>query len=68
VAFEDSENGVKAAKAAGLWCVAVPAGLTLGMDFSQADVVLGSMSEMPLEELLKRLVSTTEWPASGRRD
>jgi HAD superfamily hydrolase (TIGR01509 family) len=56
VAFEDSENGVKAAKAAGLWCVAVPAELTLGMDFSQADLVLGSMSEMPLHELLDRLV------------
>lgn len=58
VAFEDSENGVKAARAAGLWCVAVPAGLTLGMDFSQADLVLGSMSEMPLHVLLNRLLST----------
>jgi HAD superfamily hydrolase (TIGR01509 family) len=55
VAFEDSQNGVKAAKAAGLWCVAVPAELTLGMDFSEADLVLGSMSEQPLQELLDRL-------------
>jgi HAD superfamily hydrolase (TIGR01509 family) len=55
VAFEDSENGVKAARAAGLYCVAVPAELTMGMDFSLADVRLGSMAEMPLEELLRQL-------------
>jgi HAD superfamily hydrolase (TIGR01509 family) len=55
VAFEDSQNGLLAARAAGLWCVAVPAELTMGMDFSQADIVLGSMSQVPLEELLRRL-------------
>lgn len=55
VAFEDSQNGLLAARAAGLWCVAVPAPLTVDMDFSQADIVLGSMSEVPLKELLSRL-------------
>jgi len=55
VAFEDSENGVKAAKAAGLHCVAVPAQLTMNMDFSLADLRIGSMSEVPLVKLLQKL-------------
>jgi len=52
VAFEDSANGIAAAKAAGLRCVAVPNALTAGMDLSQADVRLGSLAETPLERLL----------------
>ena len=52
VAFEDSMNGIAAAKAAGLLCVAVPNALTAGMDLSGADVRLGSLTETPLEELL----------------
>ena len=55
VAFEDSENGVRAAKAAGLYCVAVPAELTMNMDFSLADVRLTSMSDIPLPDLLNQL-------------
>ena len=52
VAFEDSTNGITAAKAAGLWCVAVPNALTAGMDLSQADVRVASLAETPLERLL----------------
>jgi len=52
VAFEDSRNGVAAAKDAGLLCVAVPNALTAGMDLSGADVRLSSLAEMPLERLL----------------
>lgn len=52
VAFEDSKNGIAAAKAAGLRCVAVPNALTAGMDLSQADVRLGSLADTPLAELL----------------
>jgi len=55
VAFEDSVNGIAAAKAAGLLCVAVPNALTAGMDLSQADVKLDSLAETPLAELLARL-------------
>jgi HAD superfamily hydrolase (TIGR01509 family) len=55
VAFEDSENGVRAAKAAGLWCVAVPAPLTADMDFTLADLRVGSLAELSLAELLARL-------------
>lgn len=52
VAFEDSANGIAAAKDAGLLCVAVPNALTAGMDLSRADLRLTSLSETPLERLL----------------
>ena len=52
VAFEDSLNGIAAAKDAGLLCVAVPNALTAGMDLSRADLRLGSLAEKPLERLL----------------
>jgi len=44
LAVEDSVNGVRSAKAAGMVCVAVPvSGVTDGFD--EADLVLGSMAE-----------------------
>jgi len=52
VAFEDSTNGIAAAKAAGLLCVAVPNALTAEMDLSLADHRLASLAESPLERLL----------------
>ena len=52
VAFEDSRNGIAAAKDAGLLCVAVPNALTAGMDLLRADLRLSSLAEMPLERLL----------------
>lgn len=58
VAFEDSPNGVAAAKTAGLRCVAIPNVLTEGLDLTQADVRLRTLAEMPLEELLRRVTST----------
>jgi beta-phosphoglucomutase-like phosphatase (HAD superfamily) len=55
VAFEDSANGIAAAKDAGLLCVAVPNALTAGMDLSRADLRLGSLAETPLESVLALL-------------
>ncbi len=46
VIFEDSENGVAAAVAAGACCVAVPAEVTQGQDFSEADLRIGSLNEV----------------------
>ncbi len=46
VAIEDSVNGVRAAKAAGMAAVAVPSGLTAGMDFSHADLVVASCLDL----------------------
>jgi len=55
VAIEDSVNGLRAAKAAGLYGVAVPNPLTAFMDFGEADLVLPSLAEQPLREWLGRL-------------
>ncbi len=51
VAVEDSVHGVSAARAAGLRAVAVPSSLTDGMDFSHADLVVGSCSELSVDLL-----------------
>jgi HAD superfamily hydrolase (TIGR01509 family) len=48
LAVEDSPNGVAAAKAAGLRCVAVPNGITAALDFSAADLVVESLAECSL--------------------
>jgi HAD superfamily hydrolase (TIGR01509 family) len=55
IALEDSPNGVRAAKAAGLFCVAVPNPLTNHLSLSQADLQLGSLAELPLEQLLSKV-------------
>jgi HAD superfamily hydrolase (TIGR01509 family) len=51
IAVEDSGIGVRAAKAAGLYCVAVPSTLTAGHDFGPADRVLGSLAEASFREV-----------------
>ena len=55
VAVEDSRNGILAAKAAGMAAVAVPSELTAHLDFSEADLVVSSLAELPLREALTRL-------------
>ena len=54
IAFEDSPNGVTAAKAAGLVCVAVPNPMTATLALDDADLVLESLADVPLAELLER--------------
>jgi len=54
LAFEDSLNGLRAAKSAGLYCAVVPNQMTRTMDFSQADLRLERMSDAALPEILKR--------------
>jgi HAD superfamily hydrolase (TIGR01509 family) len=51
IALEDSLHGVKAAKAAGLFCVAVPNMITKNVSMEQADVVLDSLLGISLEDL-----------------
>jgi HAD superfamily hydrolase (TIGR01509 family) len=55
IAIEDSPNGVTAAKQAGLKCVAIPNPITARLDLSQADLVIGSLAEVTLQQLLERL-------------
>jgi len=56
-ALEDSPLGIRSAKEAGLYCVAVPNELTCKLDISQADFQLGSLACMPLEMLLEEVNS-----------
>jgi HAD superfamily hydrolase (TIGR01509 family) len=56
VAFEDSPNGVSAARAARIFCVAVPNAATSGLELDDADLVLGSLAELPPAELLDRFL------------
>jgi HAD superfamily hydrolase (TIGR01509 family) len=55
VAFEDSPNGVRAAKAAGIFCVAVPNGVTESLDLGEADLLVASLADLPFERLLAEL-------------
>jgi len=55
VAIEDSPNGVMAANQAGIRCVAIPNSITAKLDLSHADLVLGSLLDLPLPALLQRL-------------
>jgi len=55
VAIEDSPNGVAAAKAAGMRCVAVPNVITGGLDLSAADLVLKTLEGATPEALVERL-------------
>jgi HAD superfamily hydrolase (TIGR01509 family) len=57
VAFEDSPNGVLAAKAAGVYCVAIPNEVTrdLGLEDAGADLVLDSLADLPPDDLFSRL-------------
>jgi HAD superfamily hydrolase (TIGR01509 family) len=57
IAIEDSPNGVASAKQAGLRCVAVPNSITARLDLSHADLVLGSLAEVTLPELLGRVAA-----------
>ncbi|MBB6634746.1 HAD family hydrolase [Cohnella thailandensis] len=56
VAIEDSVNGLRAAKAAGLFGLAVPNELTAFMDFSEADLTIPtSLAQLPFDEWMGRL-------------
>jgi HAD superfamily hydrolase (TIGR01509 family) len=58
IAIEDSPNGVAAAKRAGMLCVAIPNSITARLDLSQADLLLNSLAEVSVGDLLERLGRT----------
>jgi HAD superfamily hydrolase (TIGR01509 family) len=66
IAFEDSPNGITAAKAAGIYCVAVPNPTTATLDVTHADLVLGSLEEVPLADLIAH-VERDSAPTRRRR-
>jgi HAD superfamily hydrolase (TIGR01509 family) len=59
VAFEDSPNGVTAAKAAGIFCVAVPNPVTCRLPLNHADHRMDSLADEPLEKILTRACKET---------
>jgi HAD superfamily hydrolase (TIGR01509 family) len=57
VAFEDSPNGVTAARAAGIFCVAVPNPVTCRLALDHADHRLASLADEALEQILMRALA-----------
>jgi HAD superfamily hydrolase (TIGR01509 family) len=53
LALEDSRNGVAAAKAAGVWCVAYPNAVTQNADLSEADAVVWEADGLRLADLFR---------------
>jgi putative hydrolase of the HAD superfamily len=52
IAFEDSLNGLRAAKEAGLYGVVVPNDVTRQLPFAEHDLLISSMKEKSLEEVI----------------
>jgi HAD superfamily hydrolase (TIGR01509 family) len=54
-ALEDSPNGVRAARQAGLFCVAVPNVITSQLPLSHADLLLTSLTDMALADVIAEI-------------
>lgn len=52
IAIEDSPNGIRAAKGAGLFCLAVPTSVSSSLDLTAADHRVESLADLPLGDLL----------------
>jgi len=57
IAIEDSPPGIEAAKAAGLYCVAVPNEITRGASFAAADRIYSSLEELSLADLARSIAT-----------
>ena len=62
IVLEDSLNGVRAAKSAGAFTVAIPNALTQHLDLSQADLLLSCLCDLALWDLLR--IARQKRPAS----
>lgn len=63
IAFEDSPNGIRAAKAAGLYCVVVPNPITRSLDLTGGDLYLDSFEDTSLDDVIataKRIPDTRQ--------
>jgi HAD superfamily hydrolase (TIGR01509 family) len=58
IVFEDSPNGLRAARAAGMWAVAVPNALTRALPLPEPDLVLDSLGTTRLDDIIASLTST----------
>jgi len=55
--FEDSPNGILAARAAGMRCVAVPGAITRRLALPSADLLIDSLDALPLTDILASVSS-----------
>jgi HAD superfamily hydrolase (TIGR01509 family) len=55
LAIEDSPNGIRAAKRAGLRCLAVPNPITAGLGLHEADLVVPSLASLSLDAIVARV-------------
>jgi HAD superfamily hydrolase (TIGR01509 family) len=55
IAFEDSPNGAKAAKSAGLYCVVIPNQMTKSLFFEETDLTISSLSLYSLKEIIHKV-------------
>jgi len=55
VVFEDSPNGIKAAKCAGIFAVAIPNAATSALFFEGADLILKSLTDLSLSQLMDKV-------------
>ena len=62
VALEDSANGLKSARAAGLLCIVTPSEYTAGEDFSGATKVVRDLAALGGLETIRRLATQARCP------
>ena len=55
IVFEDSPNGVQAAKSAGIFVVAVPNSVTSQLAIENANLILSSLADLSLPDLLNKV-------------
>jgi HAD superfamily hydrolase (TIGR01509 family) len=55
IVFEDSPNGVRAARSAGIFVVAVPNSVTSQLSIENANLTLTSLADLPLHDLLNKV-------------
>jgi HAD superfamily hydrolase (TIGR01509 family) len=55
IVFEDSPNGIKAAKSAGIFVVAVPNPVTSLLSLENANLIVTSLTDLSLHELLNKV-------------
>lgn len=55
IVFEDSPNGIRAARSAGIFVVAVPNSVTSRLSIENANLTLSSLTDLSLRELLDKV-------------
>lgn len=68
IAFEDSPNGLRAAAAAGIFCVGVPNPVTASLSLERADLVVDSLAQLEFDELLATFAAVAPRLRSPARD